>query len=142
MRERLKISANLWHKKSVKLVPGVPKKYQRLIKNRTKVFCLIFRISFNLDKTHPILDFGIKTVEICWKLSEIYYFQVGDSKFYNPDFGDCGVLEIFRLVASFIMINYLSGQCSCRIIIYYQTLFCQIQSDILKNLGCVWRTFR
>ena len=45
-------------------LPGVPKKYRRLINNRTKVFCLIFRISSILNKTYPYLDFEIKIVEI------------------------------------------------------------------------------
>ena len=41
------------------LLPGVPKKYRRLINNRTKVFCLILRISFILDKACLNLNFWI-----------------------------------------------------------------------------------
>ena len=36
------------------IVPGVPKKCWRLINNRTKVFCRIFRISSMLHKACPI----------------------------------------------------------------------------------------
>ena len=46
-------------------LPGVPKKYRRLSKNRTKAFCLIFRLSLLLDKAYPNLDFDIKIVKIC-----------------------------------------------------------------------------
>ena len=28
------------------------------------------------------------------------------------------------------------------VLLYYQTLLCQIPPDILTNLGCFWRTFR
>ena len=36
------------------------KRYQYLINNRTEVFCLIFRISFILNKAYPKLAFEIK----------------------------------------------------------------------------------
>ena len=45
-------------------IPDVPKKYRRLISNRTKVFCLIFRISFIVTVAYLNLDFEIKSVEI------------------------------------------------------------------------------
>ena len=41
------------------------KNARRLINNRTKDFCLIFNISFILDRAQPKLDFTIKIVEIC-----------------------------------------------------------------------------
>ena len=47
------------------LVPGVPKKYQRLISHRAKFFCLIPRISFTLNNADLNLDFRIKIVELC-----------------------------------------------------------------------------
>ena len=46
-------------------IPGVPKKYSCLINIRTKVFCLIFRIS-------SILDLKTKIVEIYRKLKKKY----------------------------------------------------------------------
>ena len=46
------------------LLAGVPKNHRRLINNRTKVFCLILRISFILHKTYFTLDFEINIVEI------------------------------------------------------------------------------
>ena len=45
--------------------PDVPRKYRRLINNRTKIFRLKIIISFSLNKTNPNLDFEINTVEIC-----------------------------------------------------------------------------
>ena len=67
---------------------GVPKKYRCLINNKTTVFCLIFRISFILDKAYLYLDLEMKIVKICYKLSEIYYFEVEHIEFYKPNFGD------------------------------------------------------
>ena len=46
------------------IILGVPKRYRRLINNRTKVFGLIFRISFILHKSYPNLDFEIKIAKI------------------------------------------------------------------------------
>ena len=43
---------------------GVPKRYQRLINDGTKVFCIIFRISFILHNAYFYLDFEIKIVEM------------------------------------------------------------------------------
>ena len=52
------------------------------ILNRTKVFCSISKLSQSiLNEAYPNLDFKTKTVEIRWKLSEIYYFEVEHYKF-------------------------------------------------------------
>ena len=40
------------------------KKVLRLMNNKTKGFCSIFRISFVLNKIYPNLDFEIKIAEI------------------------------------------------------------------------------
>ena len=72
----------------------VSKKCRRLIKNRIKVFCFIFRISSILDIPYPNLDFEIKIVEIRWKLSEIYYFEVDHTKFNKSNFDDFWVIKL------------------------------------------------
>ena len=41
------------------------KKALPLMNSRTKGFCLIFRLSFVLDKVYPNLNFEIKIMEIC-----------------------------------------------------------------------------
>ena len=51
-------------------------RYSCLVNKKTKVFCLIFRIFSNLYKACPNLDFETKIVEIRWKMSKIYYFEV------------------------------------------------------------------
>ena len=55
-----------------------------------------------MDKAYPNLDFEINIVEICYKLSEIYYFEVEhakfkveNSKFDKPNCGDFVNLPIF-----------------------------------------------
>ena len=48
---------------TVGILPGVPKKYRRLINSGTKVFCSNFRISSILNTTYPNLGFEIKIVE-------------------------------------------------------------------------------
>ena len=83
------------HCKAAMLVPGVPKRVLRLINNRTKGFCLIFKISFVLDKVCPKLDFEIKIVEVCWKLSEICYSEV-EHRFYKPNFGDFWLVNLLN----------------------------------------------
>ena len=50
---------------------------------RTKVFCLIFKISSARYKGHPDINF-----EIHYKLSKICHFEVERSKFYQPNVGD------------------------------------------------------
>ena len=64
----------------------IQKKFLRLINNRTKVFCLILRNFCIFNRTYPNLDFEIKIVEIRWKLSEIYYFEVKHTTFYISNF--------------------------------------------------------
>ena len=68
---------------------GCPTKgYDCLINNGTRVFCLIFKCFSILNKAYSNLDFETKTVEICVNLSEKYFFEVGHSKFYKPNFGN------------------------------------------------------
>ena len=44
---------------------GCPRKSaRRLINNRTKAYCLIFKISFIWNKAQPNLDFDFKITEI------------------------------------------------------------------------------
>ena len=50
---------------------------------RTKVFCLIFKISSARNKAHPDIDF-----EIHYKLSKICHSEVEHSKFYQPNVSD------------------------------------------------------
>ena len=63
------------HQRFVAL-PSVPEKYQCLIKNRTKVFCLVFKFLSILNKAYLNLDLETKIVKIRRKLSEIYCFEV------------------------------------------------------------------
>ena len=50
----------------------------------TKTFCSIFVFCSILSKAYANLDFETKTVKICCKLSDMYYFEVDHSKFYKP----------------------------------------------------------
>ena len=43
----------------------------RLINNRTNAFCLIFKISFVLDRLDPNLGFDISVLKIGQKLTEL-----------------------------------------------------------------------
>ena len=62
------------------ILSEIPKKFLRLINNRTKVFCIF-------NSTYPNLDFETKIVEIrSRKLSEIYYFEVKHTTFYISNF--------------------------------------------------------
>ena len=69
-------------------IPGVPKKERSLINDRTKVFGLISQYFSILNKAYPKLDFKTKIVEIRWKLSEIYSFEVEHLKSDKPNFDD------------------------------------------------------
>ena len=53
-----------------------------LINNRAKGFCRIFVLKI----AYPNLEFEIKIVEICGKLSEIYYLEVKHRKCCKPNF--------------------------------------------------------
>ena len=48
----------------VSFIPGVPKKCQHLINNKTKAFCLISKLFYILNEAYLNLDFEAKTVEI------------------------------------------------------------------------------
>ena len=74
---------------------GCPKKYGRLINKRAKSFPLIFKISFILSKARTNLEFEIKTRQLKSdeKSSEIYYFEVEHSKFYEPNFDSFEVVN-------------------------------------------------
>ena len=57
---------------------GCPEKARRLLNNGTKTYCLIYKISFILNKAQPEpnLDFGTKINEIQLKTTEIHSFKV------------------------------------------------------------------
>ena len=64
------------------------KKHRCLINNRTKVFCLTYRISSILNIAYLHIDFEITIVDIRLRLREIYHAEVENSKFFTPNFGD------------------------------------------------------
>ena len=41
-----------------------------------------------MNKLLSNVDFETKIVEMCWKLSELNYFETKHSKFYVPNLGD------------------------------------------------------
>ena len=64
------------------------------INNRTKVFCLIFIFFFSVkNKAYPNLDFETKVGQIRSELSDIFYFEADDSKFYKPNFDNFEVVN-------------------------------------------------
>ena len=60
---------------SVGVVLGFPTKLSAFDQEWNKSLLFNFQ-NFVLDKAYPNLDFEIKIVEIRWKLSEIYYFEL------------------------------------------------------------------
>ena len=62
---------------------------------RAKVFRSILKSLPILSRAYPNLDFEIKSGEINWKLSEIHCFEVGDSQYYWPNFGDFWEVNLF-----------------------------------------------
>ena len=70
------------------------KEYRRLISNRTKLFCLFLKSSFILTKAWTKLGFEMETVEIWWKLTEIHYFEVEQSKLWKQNFRDFKVKSL------------------------------------------------
>ena len=75
------------------LIPSV----HPIKRNERKAFCLVSKISFTLRKACANLDFETKTAKVRIRSNEIYFLELGHSKFYKPNFGDFKVVNFPNL---------------------------------------------